>query len=140
MAASFTTEAFTLLGVGIAVIALRLVARAVAVGFKHFQFDDYLMCGAAVRIPRISSSSPLLTLPQVIYSLETVAAYVVGAWWFGLANNGMTDEHRRTLDPESHEYSLRVGGSKTQLVGWSLYTLLLWTLKLCMCHFYSRLT
>lgn len=52
----------------------------------------------------------------------------------------MTDEQRRTLDPHSHEYHLRVGGSKTQLVGWSLYTLLLWTLKLCMCHFYSRLT
>ncbi|KZM23365.1 hypothetical protein ST47_g5499 [Ascochyta rabiei] len=106
MGDSFTTEAFTLLGVGIAVIALRTVARATA----------------------------------VIYSLETAAAYVVGAWWLGLANNGMTDEQRRMLDPESHEYSLRVGGSKTQLVGWSLYTLLLWTLKLCMCHFYSRLT
>lgn len=52
----------------------------------------------------------------------------------------MTDEQRQTLDPKSHEFSLRVGGSKTQLVGWSLYTLLLWTLKLCMCHFYSRLT
>lgn len=46
----FTTEAFTLLGVGIAVIALRIVARATAVGFKGFQFDDYLMCVAAVGI------------------------------------------------------------------------------------------
>ena len=50
MGDSFTTEAFTLLGVGVAVIALRVVARATAVGFKHFQFDDYLMCAAAVRI------------------------------------------------------------------------------------------
>jgi hypothetical protein len=82
----------------------------------------------------------LLTLLQVIYSLETAAAYIVGAWFHGLANNGMTGEQRKTLDPTSHEFSLRVGGSKTQLVGWSLYTLLLWTLKLCMCHFYSRLT
>ena len=49
MGDSFTTEAFTLLGVGVAVIALRVVARATAVGFKHFQFDDYLMCAAAVR-------------------------------------------------------------------------------------------
>lgn len=79
-------------------------------------------------------------MSQVVYSFETATAYIVGAWWFGLANNGMTDEQRRTLDPKSHEYSLRVGGSKTQLIGWSLYTLLLWTLKLCMCHFYSRLT
>lgn len=140
MGDSFTTEAFTLLGVGIAVIALRIVARATAVGFKHFQFDDYLMCIAAVRICRVSGCLPLLILSQVIYSLETATAYIVGAWWLGLANNGMTDEQRRTLNPESQEYSLRVGGSKTQLVGWSLYTLLLWTLKLCMCHFYSRLT
>ncbi|KAH6637523.1 hypothetical protein C7974DRAFT_142926 [Boeremia exigua] len=123
MADSFTTEAFTLLGVGTAFIALRIVARAVAVGVHKFQFDDYLMCFAAV-----------------IYGLETATAYIVGAWWRGLANNGMTEEQRIQLDPESQEYALRVGGSKTQLVGWSLYTLLLWTLKLCMCHFYSRLT
>ena len=48
MGDSFTTEAFTLLGVGIAVIALRIVARATAVGIRGFQFDDYLMCVAAV--------------------------------------------------------------------------------------------
>ncbi|KAF1961445.1 hypothetical protein CC80DRAFT_237658 [Byssothecium circinans] len=123
MANAFTTEAFTLLGVGITVVALRTVARATVVGVKHFQFDDYLMCVAAV-----------------IYSLETATAYAVGAWWRGLANNGMTDAQRKALDPNSEEYRLREGGSKTQLVGWSLYTLLLWTLKLCMCHFYSRLT
>ncbi|KAB2576770.1 hypothetical protein DBV05_g4570 [Lasiodiplodia theobromae] len=123
MASSFTTEAFSLLSVGIVAIALRIIARTTSVGVRDLQFDDYLMCGAAV-----------------IYSLETATAYIVGAWWLGLANNGMTDEQRRTLDPHSHEYHLRVGGSKTQLVGWSLYTLLLWTLKLCMCHFYSRLT
>ncbi len=50
MADSFTTEAFTLLGVGIAIIILRVIARVIAVGIKRFQFDDYLMCVAAVRI------------------------------------------------------------------------------------------
>jgi hypothetical protein len=82
----------------------------------------------------------LISVSQVVYALETATAYAVGAWWRGLANNGMTDEQRRTLDPMSEEYRLRVGGSKTQLVGWSLYISLLWMLKLCMCHFYSRLT
>lgn len=48
MADSFTTEAFTLLGVGIAIIAFRVFARVIAVGVKGFQFDDYLMCVAAV--------------------------------------------------------------------------------------------
>lgn len=37
-------------------------------------------------------------------------------------------------------HSLSVGGSRTQLAGWSTYTLLLWTLKAAMCTFYIRLT
>ena len=64
----------------------------------------------------------------------------MGALYFGLANNSMTPEQRRTLSPNSAEYGLRVGGSKLQLIGWSLYTLLLWLLKLCMNIFYTRLT
>ena len=82
-------------------------------------------------------SNPAL---QVIYGLETGAAYSVGAIYHGLANNSMTDEQRQTLSPESAEYQLRVGGSKLQLMGWSSYTLLLWLLKLCMNIFYTRLT
>lgn len=44
----FTTEAFTLLGVAIAVIFLRTYARIKAVGVKHLQADDYLMLFVAV--------------------------------------------------------------------------------------------
>lgn len=76
----------------------------------------------------------------MVYGLETGAAFCVGAWWQGLANNSMTDEQRAALDPSSQEYALRVGGSKTQVLGWSLYTTLLWLLKTCMAVFYSRLT
>lgn len=76
----------------------------------------------------------------MVYGLETGAAYMVGAWFMGLANNAMTDEHRENLSPSSKEYQLRVGGSKVQVAGWSLYTLLLWLLKTCMAVFYSRLT
>lgn len=61
-------------------------------------------------------------------------------WWDDLANSGMTKEERKNLDPDSEEYYLRVGGSKTQLINWSMYILLLWTLKASMCIFYSRLT
>jgi hypothetical protein len=52
----------------------------------------------------------------------------------------MTDEQRVSLSADSEEYRLRVGGSKIQVAGWSLYTLLLWLLKTCMAIFYSRLT
>lgn len=81
-----------------------------------------------------------LTICQALYSAETTVAYYVGNPWKGLANSGMTPEQRAALDPKSEEYRLRVGGSKNQLVGWLVYTVLLWTLKTCMLIFYSRLT
>jgi cbb3-type cytochrome oxidase subunit 3 len=123
MGNKFATEAFTLLAIAIVIIALRTIARWVTAGAKNLKLDDYAM-----------------PLAGVVYGLETGAAYIVGAWWKGLANNAMTDEQRRTLDPDSMEFHLRVGGSKTQLIGWSLYTLLLWMLKACMAIFYTRLT
>ena len=75
----------------------------------------------------------------MVYALEVGAAYMVGARFRGLANNSMTDEQRVSLSPHSEEYRLRVGGSKIQVTGWSLYTLLLWLLKTCMAISYSRL-
>ncbi|KAJ5101149.1 hypothetical protein N7456_007201 [Penicillium angulare] len=119
----FVTEAFSLLAVAIVIIGLRTTARWIMVGPRNFQADDYIMLVACV-----------------VYGLETAAAYSVGAWFLGLANNAMTDEQRAALSPDSKEYSLRVGGSKLQVAGWSLYTLLLWLLKTCMAVFYSRLT
>ncbi|KAI3070915.1 hypothetical protein CBS147353_6625 [Aspergillus niger] len=119
----FAVEAFTLLAIAIVTIAIRIVARWFTAGWKNFMLDDYLM-----------------PLAGVVYGLETGAAYCVSAWWKGLANNAMTDAERAALSPSSEEYHLRVGGSKTQVLGWSLYTTLLWLLKSCMAVFYSRLT
>ncbi|KAL4904740.1 hypothetical protein BDW74DRAFT_178822 [Aspergillus multicolor] len=123
--AQFEVEAFTLLALAIVAIVLRVIARWNIAGPKSFQLDDYLM-----------------PLAGVVYGLETGAAYCVGAWWMGLANNSMTDAQRLELSkhPDSQEYHLRVGGSKTQVLGWSLYTTLLWLLKACMAVFYGRLT
>lgn len=120
---SFTTEAFTLLGIGLGFIFLRTYARLTKTGMSGFKADDYLMLLAAV-----------------VYAAETTLAYTVGAYWQGLANNGMTDAERIALSPDSEEYRLRVNGSKTQVAGWSTYTLLLWLLKASMCTFYLRLT
>lgn len=122
---SFTTEAFTLLGIGLGFIGLRTYARLTKAGMAGFKADDYLMLLAAV-----------------VYAVETALAYTVGAYWHGLANNGMTDAERVALNQNrtSEEYRLRVNGSKTQVAGWSTYTLLLWLLKASMCTFYLRLT
>lgn len=70
----------------------------------------------------------------------SVMAYLVVAYWKGLANNGMTDQQRAALDPNSEEYRLRVNGSKTHVVGLFLYTTQLWLLKGCWTVYYARLT
>lgn len=44
----FTIEAFTLLGLAIVTIVIRVVARFLTVGVKNFQLDDYLMPVAGV--------------------------------------------------------------------------------------------
>lgn len=51
----------------------------------------------------------------------------------------MAPEQRAALDPQSHEFYLRTEGSKTQLFGWLVYIVLLWTLKFCWLFFYRRL-
>ncbi|KAI5455663.1 hypothetical protein BGZ63DRAFT_418190 [Mariannaea sp. PMI_226] len=119
----FTIEAFTLLGLGLSIIGLRIYARSEARTFRHLELDDYFMVVAAF-----------------LYSTETALAYTVGAYWNGLANNGMSSHERETLDQESLEYSLRVNGSKTQIAGWVVYVTLLWILKASMCYFFMRLT
>lgn len=48
MAENFIAEAFTLLAIGLVVIALRWVARVMTVGFKKLAPDDYLMVIAGV--------------------------------------------------------------------------------------------
>jgi hypothetical protein len=75
-----------------------------------------------------------------VYTAESVAAYAVVQFWKGLSNNGMTDEQRAALDPNSEEWILRVDGSKTHVLGLLLYTTLLWLLKGCWVVYYGRLT
>lgn len=119
----FVVEDFTLFAVGFTVTAFRTFARVKQVGFKGLQADDYLVWVA-----------------MLIYAAETALAYSVGAVAMGLANNGMTDDQRRNLDPNSAEYQTRVTGCKIQISGWSAYSALLWTLKASLLVFYIRLT
>ncbi|KAA8894764.1 hypothetical protein FN846DRAFT_900823 [Sphaerosporella brunnea] len=116
-------EAFALLGIAMFVMGLRTFARWSSVGIRNFAFDDYLMLFAGC-----------------VYGLDTAAAYMAETQFLGLANNNMNEAYRRGLRPQGLEWALRVHGSKTQLVGWNLYVLVLWSLKLCMAVFYSRLT
>ncbi|KAJ5504565.1 hypothetical protein N7463_007439 [Penicillium fimorum] len=116
-------EAWTLLSLALLIIIIRIMVRWKLVGPTNFQLDDYLM-----------------PLAGVLFTLETVAAYLVGAKFQGLTNSYMTPEQRATLDPHSTEWFNRVAGSKIQIIGWSLYVAILWLVKFSLAVFYSRLT
>ncbi|OOF93960.1 hypothetical protein ASPCADRAFT_18222, partial [Aspergillus carbonarius ITEM 5010] len=122
--ANADTEAFILLAVGLCFILLRIYVRWGQVGSPlNFAVDDYLM--------------PLAGLG---FTVETVAAHLVRSTFSGLTNSYMTDEQRAAVDPSSREYYDRVWGSKVQVIGWSLYAMILWLIKFCVAIYYSRLT
>ncbi|KAI1033046.1 hypothetical protein LB504_006466 [Fusarium proliferatum] len=120
---AFNIEAFTLLGIALLVTVLRSCVRIRTVGCRNLWADDYLVILAAG-----------------IYAIETGLAYSVGNIAQGLANNSMMNEQRASLQPQDHEYQLRIIGSKIQIALWATYSSLLWILKAAMCTFYYRLT
>lgn len=77
---------------------------------------------------------------QTVFTLEVVAAYLVGSAFEGLTNSYLTDEQRAAIDPSSREAYNRQWGSKIQVIGWNFYAAILWMLKFCVATFYSRLT
>ncbi|KAL3605231.1 hypothetical protein FPOAC2_00173 [Fusarium poae] len=116
-------EQFTLLSLGLFTIGVRMVVRTRQVGFSGWQLDDYLM-----------------PITGIIFTAETVAAYLVGAKFQGLTNSYMTEEERANIDMDGEEHYNRVWGSKIQVIGWSFYACILWCLKFCVTAFYARLT
>ncbi|KAI3012804.1 Glycosyl hydrolase 10 family protein [Aspergillus niger] len=118
------TEAFTLLSLGLFFIIIRIYVRWSQVGGPlNFAVDDYLM-----------------PLAGAVFIGETVAAHLVRSKFNGLTNSYMTDEQRAALDPSSKEHYDRQWGSKIQVIGWSLYAMILWLIKFCVAIYYSRLT
>jgi hypothetical protein len=119
----FVAEAFTYLALCVSLVMLRTWIRVRQVGLSKLYLDDYFMI-----------------LALVPYIIETALAYMVGATFHGLTNSNMTDEERRLLSPDSDEYHWRVGGSKVQVAGWTVYMSVLWCIKASLCTFYARLT
>ncbi|KAK0714757.1 hypothetical protein B0H67DRAFT_221609 [Lasiosphaeris hirsuta] len=119
----FIREVWGLQGAAYLVVGLRYSSRIHTLGWSKLAWDDTLML-----------------LATLVYTAESVMAYLVVAYWRGLANNAMTDEQRAALDPNSEEHLLRVNGSKTHVAGLLLYTTLLWLLKGCWTVYYARLT
>ncbi|KAI1376415.1 hypothetical protein F4677DRAFT_91500 [Hypoxylon crocopeplum] len=120
---AFIREVWGVQGVAYLVVALRYCSRFSTLGWHSLAWDDAIML-----------------LAVLVYTAESAMAYLVVAYWKGLANNAMTDQYRAALDPQSPEWHLRVSGSKTHVVGLLLYTTLLWLLKACWLVYYARLT
>ncbi|KAL2128639.1 hypothetical protein VTI74DRAFT_8912 [Chaetomium olivicolor] len=122
-ARAFNITLWTLYAFGVLVTALRTYARVKAVGWKHFEADDYLVWAAVL-----------------LYTIQSTLGYEIGHLARGMANNGITDAQRAALSPSDPEYEMRVIGSKIQVAGWSCYATLMATLKFAMLFFYLRLT
>jgi cytochrome b561 len=88
----FIVEAFTLLGLGIAITALRTYARVKTVGFRQIEADE-----------------PLAWVAMLFIAAETAIAYTLGHELRGLGNSNMTPEQRVNIDPDSDEYKNRIG-------------------------------
>ncbi|KAF4967688.1 hypothetical protein FSARC_4748 [Fusarium sarcochroum] len=116
-------EQFILLSLGLITIGTRIGVRWRQVGPGGWQLDDYLM-----------------PFTGLVFTAETIAAYLVGAKFQGLTNSYMTDEERADIDIHGQEHFNRVWGSKIQIIGWSFYACILWSLKFCVTAFYGRLT
>ncbi|KAK7421592.1 hypothetical protein QQX98_002059 [Neonectria punicea] len=119
----FTIESWTLYSIGLASTLLRTYARVRAAGVRGLRAEDYLMW-----------------IGIMFYTVQANLAYSIGNVAQGLANNGMTDAQRLALSPDDQEYQFRVIGSKIQVAGWTTYSALIWSLKLSMLFFYTRLT
>ncbi|KAJ9419921.1 hypothetical protein FOXG_22085 [Fusarium oxysporum f. sp. lycopersici 4287] len=116
-------EQFVLLSLGLATIGVRIGVRWWQVGSGRWQLDDYLM-----------------PFTGIVFIAQTVAADLVVAKFQGLTNSYMTNEERANIDIHGQEHYNRVWGSKIQVMGWSLYACILWSLKVCVTAFYGRLT
>ncbi|KAH7406988.1 hypothetical protein DE146DRAFT_778586 [Phaeosphaeria sp. MPI-PUGE-AT-0046c] len=123
MAGNFIVEAWTELAIALVFIMLRLYFRLTQVGLRGMTLDDFIMVFAGA-----------------LYTVETTAAHVIVAVWLGMGNNNFTPEQRATLQPGSQTWRYAVLGSKGHILGWFMYTGLVWTLKSCWTVYYSRLT
>lgn len=117
-ATSFARETWGLYGVGIALVALRFVARLRRFGIAGLKVDDYFMINAGFW-----------------YTLLCVAFNKIAS---GGGSNLMTEMELAALTPESHRE--RVAGSKWVFVSEHSMIMCVWSCKVCMLVLYAAIT
>ncbi|KAF2191467.1 hypothetical protein K469DRAFT_746793 [Zopfia rhizophila CBS 207.26] len=114
----FARETWSLYGVGVFSVAMRMLSRIQRLRLKGLETDDYLMLSA------------LVWYTLLCVSLNQVAS--------GGGSNLMTEEDIANLTPETK--AERIRGSKWVFVSEHAMVLTIWTLKVCMLIIYSRIT
>ncbi|KAF4467928.1 integral membrane PTH11 [Fusarium albosuccineum] len=112
-------EIWILYVIGSAMIAMRIFCRLKMVGYRNYQWDDYLVIGVAC----------MWTAAPVIGQV-----FVQGA--AGRHTSDLTFEERKTMSKEDREKW--AFGSQMFLFGLTGYFFILWMLKFNMLCFYSR--
>ncbi|KAF1915508.1 hypothetical protein BDU57DRAFT_275566 [Ampelomyces quisqualis] len=100
------------------VVILRYYTRIRLVGIRRLDYDDFLM-----------------PVAWLFFTAMSMMAHIVS---LSGDNANMTDEYRKNIS--AAEAAMRIRGSKAFIVGWFTYTGMLWTLKICMLVFLSRVT
>lgn len=67
MAENFIAEAFSLLGISLGIILLRMVSRISLVGTRKLQLDDYLMVLAGVSFIRFPNKETILIKDMLVF-------------------------------------------------------------------------
>jgi hypothetical protein len=57
-----------------------------------------------------------------------------------MGNNNFTPAQRAAIEPGSQLWRYAKNGSKGHVLGWFMYTGLMWMLKACWTIYYSRMT
>ncbi|KAK8156435.1 hypothetical protein IWX90DRAFT_102507 [Phyllosticta citrichinensis] len=118
---AYWVEAIITLILALGVVSTRLACRAMRVGYKNLELDDYLMFLAAM----------MLATMNALYAWETFANH-------GYNNFMWNPENLSWWHPTPEEMKMMTQGSQVMLAYAFLYNFLMWTTKLCMCFLYWR--
>ncbi|KAH8198270.1 hypothetical protein TruAng_007568 [Truncatella angustata] len=117
--ASFLNEIWTLYGIGMTILIMRLAVRLYSSGFRGLRGDDFFAF-----------------LVMIMYTCDAATVHLV--YMLGSNVEAAAFQTTQTLsDADIAQFTL---GSKLQLTAWYSYTALLWCLKGTMLCFFDRIT
>ncbi|KAH6894058.1 hypothetical protein B0T10DRAFT_435494, partial [Thelonectria olida] len=116
---SFLIEAWTLYGIGTAIVLLRFAVRFKTVGWRNFQGDDFFS-----------------VLVLIFYAMDAFTVHLI----YYLGTNVEASVIQKTQTLSAHDQHDFTAGSKLELTAWYSYTALIWSLKGTMLCFFSRMT